>query len=98
MYLSFNLWLDSPFAVHLCALSHIALMSCKEAVKHIVQYLHGTKNRELFFTPSGTFQVDCYGDEDFDGLWYYEDVQDQYLLSYRLDVFSFLEMSFDVGK
>ena len=41
-----------------------------------MQYLHGTKDRGLFFTPSSTLQVGCYADADFSGLWQYEDGQD----------------------
>jgi hypothetical protein len=45
-------------------------------VKRIVRYLKGTKDKGLFFTPSDKFEVDCYVDADFAGLWRYEDDQD----------------------
>ena len=76
MYLSSNSRPDIAFAVHQCArFSFCPKRSHEEAVKRIVRYLKGTKDKGLFFTPSGKFEVDCYVDADFAGLWRYEDDQ-----------------------
>jgi len=76
MYLSSNSRPEIAFAVHQCArFSFCPKRSHEEAVKRIVRYLKGTKEKGLFFTPSGKFEVDCYVDADFAGLWHYEDDQ-----------------------
>ena len=55
---------------------HCAKKSHEDAIKQICQYLHGTKNCGLIFTPTGQFTVDCFVDADFAGLWTFEDDQD----------------------
>jgi hypothetical protein len=70
MYLSTNSWPDIAFAIHQCA--HFLFcpkQSHEEGIKRIVCYLKGTKEKGLFFTPTSKFQVDCYVDADFAGLW-----------------------------
>jgi hypothetical protein len=77
MYLSSNSRPDIAFAVHQCArYSFNPKRSHEEALKRIVQYLKGTKDKGLNFTPNGKFLIDCYVDADYAGLWRYEDDQD----------------------
>ena len=46
------------------------------AVKRIVRYLLGTKDKGLIFKPDIAQGLDCYVDADFAGLWRYEPDQD----------------------
>ena len=45
-------------------------------MKIILQYLQGTKDKGMTIHPSTQFNVDCYVDADFGGLWGSEDNQD----------------------
>ena len=70
MYLASNSCPDIAFAVHQCArFSHCPKASHEVAVKKICQYLKGTLNRGIIYTPTSSFSVDCYCDSDFVGLF-----------------------------
>jgi hypothetical protein len=77
LYLSGNTRPDITFAVHQCArFSHMPKQSHAVAVKRILRYLKGTKDKGMMFRPSKDFAVDCYVDADFAGLWGIEYDQD----------------------
>ena len=68
---------DITYAVSQCArFTHRTRRSHEEAVERIGQYLKGTMDEGLILRPSGEFNIDCYVDADFAGLWPYEDKQD----------------------
>ena len=70
LYLSGNSRPDICFAVHQAArFTHAPKASHAAAVKHIIHYLKATHNRGLTFHPHSGFQVDCWVDADFCGLW-----------------------------
>ena len=77
LYLSSNSRPDIQFAVHQCArFSHNPKESHSNAVKRIIRYLIGTKDKGLTFTPDTEMKLNCYVDADFAGLWRYENDQD----------------------
>ena len=77
LYVSSNTQPDIQFAVHQCArFTHNPKKSHGEAVKRICQYLLGTKEWGILFTPNLAEGLNCYVDADFAGLWGYEDEQD----------------------
>jgi hypothetical protein len=77
LYLSGNSRPDIAFAVHQVArFSHEPKHSHEVAVKRIVRYLKGTRNRGLVFRPRDDWKIDCYVDADFCGLWGAEDPDD----------------------
>ena len=77
LYLSSNTRPDIQFAVHQVArFSHCPRHSHAQAVKRIVRYLIGTRERGTFFVPDLEQGLDCYVDADFAGLLGYEDEQD----------------------
>jgi hypothetical protein len=77
LYLSSNTRPDITYAVHQCArYSHNPKKSHGKAIKRIIRYLQGTKDKGMIFTPSGEFQVNCFVDADFAGLWGAEYDQD----------------------
>ncbi len=39
------------------------------AVKHILRYLAGTKDKGMYLNPINNMKLDCYVDADFAGLW-----------------------------
>ena len=45
-------------------------------MKRIIRYLKGTRDKEMMINPTKTYNVDCYVDVDFAGLWGSEDPQD----------------------
>jgi hypothetical protein len=64
---------DLTYAVSQCArFVHNTRRSHEIALERIGQYLKGTANEGLIFNPSGTFNIDCYVDADFAGLWPHE--------------------------
>jgi hypothetical protein len=76
-HLSGNSRPDMTFAVNQAArFTHAPKQSHAVAVKRIVRYLQGTKNRGLVFRPNRDWKVDCYVDADFCGLWGSEDPED----------------------
>ena len=77
LYLASNFCPDISFAVHQCAqFTHALQHSHAIAVKRILRYLQGTKEKGLILEPTSDLQVDCYVDADFAGLWNSEDDQD----------------------
>jgi hypothetical protein len=70
-YLSTSTRPDIAFAVHQCARFSVAPRRIHEvAVRRIVRYLKGTKNKGFILHPSPTIRtLDCYVDADFAGLW-----------------------------
>ena len=77
LYLSGNSRPDIAFAVNQAArFTHDPKQSHAQAIKRIVRYLQGTKEKGLTFRPSTDWQVDCYCDADFCGLWGSEDPND----------------------
>ena len=78
MYLASNSRPEIAYAVHQCArFTHAPHNSHVVAIKRILRYLQGTRDKGLIFNPSTSLQVDCYVDAaDFVGLWSIEDEQD----------------------
>jgi len=68
---------DIQFAVSQCArFIHGTKRSHEEALEHIGQYLKATMDEGLVLTPSNDFNIDCYVDADFAGLYHIDDVLD----------------------
>ena len=68
MYVAANTRPDIAFAVHQAArFSHAPRNSHATAVKRILRYLKGTKEKGFKLCPNATHQVDCYVDADFAG-------------------------------
>ena len=77
LYLAGNTRSDIVFAVHQYAwLSHRPMKYHEDAMKRIVRYLTGTKERGLLFEPREDIVLEAYADVDFAGLWNVEDPQD----------------------
>ena len=77
LYLAGNTRPDIAFAVHQCArFSHRPMKCHEDAVKRIVRYLIGTKEKGLLFAPRKDIVLEAYADADFAGLWNVEDPQD----------------------
>lgn len=77
LYLAGNTRPDIAFAVHQAArFSHKPMQCHEDAVKRIVRYLKGTKDKGLYFGSKTDFQLEAYADADFAGLWGIEEPQD----------------------
>jgi hypothetical protein len=77
MFLANNSRPDIAYATHQCArFTHAPKDSHALAVKKIIRYLQGTKDKGLIMTPSNDLSIDCYVDADFAGLYGVEDPQD----------------------
>jgi Reverse transcriptase (RNA-dependent DNA polymerase) len=77
LYLVSNSRPDCAFAVHQCArFTHAPRQSHAIAIKRIIRYLSGTKDKGLVMRPSTDLKLDCYVDADFAGLWGIEDPND----------------------
>ena len=77
MYLANNTRPDIAYATHQVArFTHNPKNSHALAVKKIVRYLQGTKDKGMIIQPTTNFTVDCYVDADFAGLYPVEDSQD----------------------
>ena len=77
MFLATNSRPDIAYAVNQCArFTHCPRASHATAVKRILRYLNGTKDKGMILTPTGTAKIDCYVDADFAGLWKVEEDQD----------------------
>ena len=64
---------DITMAVSQCArFVHSPKRSHEEALRRIGQYLKKTEDEGLILRPSDHFEIDCYVDADFAGLWGYE--------------------------
>ncbi len=65
---------DITMAVSQCArFVHSPKRSHEEALERIGCYLKKTEDKGLVFKPSDHFEIDCFVDADFAGLWGYED-------------------------
>jgi hypothetical protein len=79
-------WPDISFATHQCArYTHSPKQTHEDALKQIGQYLKGTIKNGLILNPSNTFEIDCYPDADFAGLWTQEDTHDPHCVRSRTD-------------
>jgi hypothetical protein len=77
LYLSGNSRPDISFAVsQCCRFTHNPRQSHGVAVKRILRYLNGTRDKGMKFKPTQSLKVDCYVDADFAGLWGIEPDQD----------------------
>ena len=77
MFLANNTRPDIAYATHQVArFTHNPKTSHAFAVKRIVRYLQGTKDKGMILEPSKNFTVDCYVDADFAGLYPVENSQD----------------------
>jgi Reverse transcriptase (RNA-dependent DNA polymerase) len=77
LYLSTNSRPDIAYAVNQVArFTHDPKESHSRAVKKIVRYLKGTRDKGLIMRPQPHICLDCYVDADFGGLFGVEDSQD----------------------
>jgi len=68
---------DVTYAVSQCArFTHRTRRSHEVALERIGQYLKKTADEGLILRPSKEFNIECFVDADFAGLWPYEDKQD----------------------
>jgi hypothetical protein len=75
---------DLSFAVHQCARYTFAPTRRHEkALLRIGHYLRGTSDKGLIMKPSPTFNLDCYPDADFAGMWKTEDSCDPHCVRSR---------------
>ena len=74
MYLASNTRPDIAYAVHQCArYTHNPRNSHAVAIKRILRYLKGTKDKGLIMVPTKTWKLDCHVDADFAGNFKSED-------------------------
>ena len=77
LYLSNNSRPDICYAVsQVCRFSHEPRQSHAAAVKRIVRYLSGTKDKGTYFQPTKALTVDCMSDADFCGLYKNDAMED----------------------
>jgi hypothetical protein len=68
---------DITYAVSQCArYTHRTRRSHEVALERIGQYLKRTADEGLILRPNSEFNIECYVDADFAGLWPYEDKND----------------------
>ena len=68
---------DIAYAVHQCARYNFEPKRSHElALKRIGRYLKGTMSKGLILDPSDDYNIDCYPDADFAGLWGRENPDD----------------------
>jgi hypothetical protein len=61
---------DISFAVHQCArFSNNPSRTHELALKRIIRYHKGTRDKGYILRPNGTDTIDCYVDADFAGTW-----------------------------
>ncbi len=72
------------FATHQFArYTHSPKQSHEDALKRIGRYLKGTMHNGLILMPSTKFNIDCYPDAGFAGLWGRDDKQDPHSVRSR---------------
>jgi len=77
LYLSTNTRPDICFAVsQVCRFNHAPKQSHAQAIKRIVRYLAGTKNKGSIMRPDGTLSLNCWSDSDFSGLYKVDPMED----------------------
>ena len=70
LYLSTNTRIDIAFAVSQVArFTHNPKQSHAKAVKHLVRYLTGSKDKGTIYEPTGTLALTAFTDADFAGLY-----------------------------
>ena len=70
LYLSTNTHPDIFFTVsQVCCFNHSPKQLHATALKMIVQYLKGTKDKGMIVKPNGTLNLECWCDADFAGLY-----------------------------
>ena len=75
---------DCAFAVHQCARFTFAPKAPHiVALKRIGRYLKGTQEKGLILCPTDGFDIDCYLDANFAGLYGHEDPQDPHCVRSR---------------
>jgi hypothetical protein len=74
MYLAANTHPDIAYAVHQSArYTHDPRAAHSVAIKRILRYIKGTKDKIIYFKPDGTENIDCYVHSDFAGPFSVED-------------------------
>ena len=77
MYLATNSRPEITYAVHQCArFIHNYFKSHDVIIKCVLRYLKRTSNRGMDVHLTGKYNVDCYVDADFAGIWSIEDNRD----------------------
>ena len=77
LYLSTNTRPDIAFAVSQVArFTHSPKQSHAKAVKTLVHYLHGTRDKGTIMKPDGTLRLTAYSDADFCGLYKSDPMED----------------------
>ena len=77
MYLATNSRPDIAYAVNQCArFTHCTKQSHSTGIKRILRYLKGTRTKGMHICPTNKYNMDCYVDADFAGLWGSENDQD----------------------
>ena len=77
MYLAQHSRPDIAYAVNKCArFTHVPRSSHETIIKRILRCLQGEYDKGLILNPSTKFQVDCYVDSEFSGLWNVKQDQD----------------------
>ena len=76
MYLATNSRPYIAYSVNQCArLNHIPKQSHAVGVKRILRYLRGIRTKGIHINPTGVYNVDCFVDTDFGGIWGSENKQ-----------------------
>jgi hypothetical protein len=79
MYLAGNSRPDIAFAVNQCArFTHSPRAPHGVAIKRLLRYLNGTRDKGMRLCPTQNLQVDCYCDADFAELYGIEYDQTQF--------------------
>ena len=84
LYLQGHTRPELSFAVSQCErFTFSPRKSHEQALKRIGRYLKGTRTEGLILKPKSNYNIYCYVDADFSGLWNYEDTQDPTSVSSR---------------
>ena len=84
MYFSTNTRPDISYAVHQCARFIYAPKHTHAlAINIILRYLKGTRTKGIHISSTGYYNVDCFVDDDFVGLWGSENKQDSICVTSR---------------
>ena len=76
---------DLSYSVHQCAcFCNAPKLSRKQAIKSICHYLHGMRNKGLFFLPDLRAGFTCHVDADWAGNWLNHDQMTKQVLCYEL--------------
>jgi hypothetical protein len=84
MYMEANTHPDIAYGVHQAArYTHDPRASHVVAIKRIIRYIKGTKDKGIYFKPDGTENIDCYLDSYFAGLFSLKEKQQPISAKYR---------------